>query len=400
MKTSTTKFLWLAVLGATLSVGFFAYLTLHHYELHYGFSQSSSVCNVNAYISCDAVSASRFSEIFGMPLALLGLLTHIVLLGMLLGYSFKWFDDQERASRTIYYLSLWTALVSVVMAIISFGVLQALCLFCLFTYILAFLNLIFVHLGLEDRRLSLLGRDIGEALTTHKMYLLPIGLILGMTYLLDASMKKRYGADTLNLRVIEIASRMAAAPTKSFDETAGVVKGAGLASPMMTLVEFADFRCPHCKVASSSLSAFATTRPDVKIIIKAFPLDSTCNPQMQQGDGISCHLAFLAHCSESLDKKGWEATHYIFENQETFRTIASKDELTKKVSEKFGFSQDDLKACTTDNATFTAIQSQAKEGDGISGTPAIFINGKLLPALPSLPILNALYERMKSEQRK
>lgn len=58
--------IWTAIFGVLVA----AYaLTLHY-------SGGESICNINERFDCDVVNKSKWAELFGMPVALLGMLTY------------------------------------------------------------------------------------------------------------------------------------------------------------------------------------------------------------------------------------------------------------------------------------------------------------------------------------
>lgn len=73
------------------------------------------------------------------------------------------------------------------------------------------------------------------------------------------------------------------AKAQTFDAKDQPVKGAETAP--YTVVEFADFRCPHCAAASEELAALAKKRSDVKIVYYYYPLGGV-NAEMS----VSCRL--------------------------------------------------------------------------------------------------------------
>jgi protein-disulfide isomerase len=189
-----------------------------------------------------------------------------------------------------------------------------------------------------------------------------------------------------------------ASPEKKFDPTKGLSMQKGSTEPVMTIVEFADFRCPHCKHAAPSLHNFTQSHPDVKLIFKPFPLDGTCNEAIKGGgDGISCGLASAVMCSEKIAQKGWLAHDYIFENQMDIIQAGSLDKNLDVVSKTIGISVEDLKKCINDPTTGELIRSMANEGAAaqIQGTPTVFVNGKLLSGGQLIPILESAYKTIK-----
>lgn len=59
----------LAIAGMVVTM----YLIYQHYKL-----ASDSFCNVNNYVSCDIVNKSRYAEIAGMPVSIMGFAAYVV----------------------------------------------------------------------------------------------------------------------------------------------------------------------------------------------------------------------------------------------------------------------------------------------------------------------------------
>ena len=93
------SFLLIALISTLLSLGVFGYLSTHYYELKFGAPTASSMCNISDVMNCDAVAASSYSALFGIPMALWGLATNLILLYCLLVTRFNLVQDKEKASR-------------------------------------------------------------------------------------------------------------------------------------------------------------------------------------------------------------------------------------------------------------------------------------------------------------
>ena len=65
-------------LCAVIGAGLMAYLTYTHY------ANVKSFCDISAEVSCDVVTTSIYSEIFGIPVSVLGLLYFVTILAMVL----------------------------------------------------------------------------------------------------------------------------------------------------------------------------------------------------------------------------------------------------------------------------------------------------------------------------
>lgn len=162
---------------------------------------------------------------------------------------------------------------------------------------------------------------------------------------------------------------------------------AGFPTYKMNIVEFADFSCPHCKTAAPVLHAFAKSRKDVNLTFMNFPLDGNCNPAIQ-GPGKTCTYAKATLCANSLGK-GWETHDWFFKNQGNFDGL-------DLVVKDLGIDAIKLKECVESTATHEAVMKQATQGKdaGVKGTPAVFVNGRLLMGGQFMPILNEAYKTL------
>ena len=66
-----------SVIGLATSL----YLFVHHTRLESGIQESASFCSFGKYMDCDSVNVSRYSEIFGIPIAAIGAVYFFALLG-------------------------------------------------------------------------------------------------------------------------------------------------------------------------------------------------------------------------------------------------------------------------------------------------------------------------------
>ncbi len=106
-----------AVLGALVSV-----LSLH---LHYH-RDASSFCNINATFDCDAVNRSTYSEVIGIPVALVGLLAYLVMLGLAVFQR-----EKPETPALLLFLGASGLVVSLYLTYVEAAVLQTWCILCL-----------------------------------------------------------------------------------------------------------------------------------------------------------------------------------------------------------------------------------------------------------------------------
>jgi len=146
----------------------------------------------------------------------------------------------------------------------------------------------------------------------------------------------------------------------------------GDANAPYTIVEFADFGCPHCARASKELKALVRDVPSVQVKFRVFPLSGGCNPSME-GDRSPerCLAASAAECAHAQDMF-WEYTSLLFANQGHF----TPDDLSFMANQS-GLDIAAFDACMNDPATLTAVRADAVAGSDaeIFGTPTMFLKG-------------------------
>lgn len=391
-----TKPLLINVFFTILAIGLHFYLAQKFYDLQNGSAHGGSFCNLSSLWNCDAVSSSKYAQLFGYPLALWALVVNFL---FLIVQVMTWVQKESDSfwGNATKVGALVIAISSVVMLIISFTQLKNLCLFCFIVYGLSFLGLgLLAVAGLSPFKvinpLISLAKD---KMTYGFLAAVPV-FVLILSSSLGGAMSDSRAQGVINDQV----TAWQVAPVRTFDLSLGLHLGAPIDQAKMVIVEFADFRCPHCKFAAPSMKAFTQSRTDVALIFKPFPLDGTCNPGPSfggRGDGISCRLAFATFCAQKLEGKGWEMSESIFKRQEDFRQMPNIEKTDSLLCELGVTGQcDSLKACMSQDTTKIEIQKMAQEGISaeIQGTPAFFVNGKNLSGGQYIPVLEATEKRI------
>jgi uncharacterized membrane protein/protein-disulfide isomerase len=385
------KYSWPVAFFSTLAaVGLHGYLTLKFYNLRFGGVDGASACNLSDLWNCDAVSASDYAQFLGIPMAVWGAVSNLVLAFMLLFTKLGWYENDPRGKRYVFWLATAVAFASVVMGAISLIKLMALCLFCVFAYVLSATALGGTLLWAQPKIFKNLSSDLKALVTSHKGTLATFVAIPAMAWLFNSMFVDNYQMGQVGIFAEEKIIQWKQSPTQNFSNKDGLILFKGSGTPKMEIVEFADFRCPHCKGAYLSLDAFTEAHPDTRLIFKFFPLDGTCNPAMKGGgDGISCEAAFVTYCAETLFQKGWQVHHYLFENQNQLQKLLTRDQVRNLVCNGLSLDCAPITSCTEKSETREAIQSMAAEGvkAGVLGTPSVYVNGRSLSAGQLLPVL-------------
>jgi protein-disulfide isomerase len=143
----------------------------------------------------------------------------------------------------------------------------------------------------------------------------------------------------------------------------------------ITIIEFSDFECPFCSRFNlqtlPQIEKEYISTGKVKLIFRNFPL-TMMHPNAQ----IAAEAAECAH----EQGKFWEFHDKIFNNQQ----LLSLENL-KRWAGEVGLNTNKFNQCLDSGKMAKEVQKDLSEGleYGVTGTPAFFINGKLISgALP------------------
>lgn len=386
---------WTAIVITVISIINHLYLTYLHYKVKLGLDAAPSFCNINAQFNCETVAASSFSAVGGIPIAALGAASHVILLILLCSAFWNLSAASDRIKRWTVWLAVVIGLVSIVMAGVSSLVIGSWCLFCMLAYALSWVNAFILMKLFGKPDVKSLGSDIGSLFGSQKWVLglfiaIPVLGWFGNKVFLDS-----YGLSQMETAIKDSVIGWQSRTPTGFSEE-GLIMGDPAAK--MTIVEFADFLCPHCKHAAAPLHNFTKTRPSVRLIFKPFPLDGTCNPAItHKGDGTRCVLTAAVLCAEKLAQKGWEVHDWVFARQESFFSTVNVDGFSNVMNTNFGLDTAAMKACMTSEQTNSLIGRMAAEGKNanIEGTPTIFVNNKKLDRGQMMPVLDAVFAEIR-----
>jgi protein-disulfide isomerase len=134
----------------------------------------------------------------------------------------------------------------------------------------------------------------------------------------------------------------------------------------VTIVEFSDFQCPFCSRLTPTLKAVEEKYGNkVRLVFRQYPLPFHQNAE-KAAEASLC----------ALDQgKFWELHDAMFGNQGELGV----DQLKAKAA-SLGLNADKFNKCLDSGEKAAAIQADIKAGSaaGVSGTPAMFINGRFI----------------------
>jgi protein-disulfide isomerase len=148
----------------------------------------------------------------------------------------------------------------------------------------------------------------------------------------------------------------------------------------VTIVEFSDFECPYCARAEPTVKQVLAAYPDkVRLVYRDFPLPM--HPRAPKA-------AEAAHCAADQGKY-WEMHEKLFANS----TKLEVGEL-KGYAKEVGLDQGKFDKCLESGEKAKVVESHRKAGEeaGVSGTPAFFINGRLLSGAQPIDAFKAIID--------
>ena len=139
----------------------------------------------------------------------------------------------------------------------------------------------------------------------------------------------------------------------------------------VTSVEFSDMPCPHCKEAAPNIEQLVALEPGARFIFQNFPIP---------GHNWAEKAAGYVDCiGRSANDSVWKFIQKTFE-QQTNITESNADEKLKALATESGVNGDEIAACAEKSDTKARIETSVALGKsvGVTGTPALFINGRML----------------------
>ncbi|MDH3402817.1 MAG: thioredoxin domain-containing protein [Acidobacteriota bacterium] len=141
----------------------------------------------------------------------------------------------------------------------------------------------------------------------------------------------------------------------------------GPAGAPVTIVEFSDFECPFCSRVLPSLRQVMENYGDsVRVVFRQFPLNNI-HPRAQK----AAEASLCAHDQG----KFWEMHDAMFDEQKNLGV----DQLKEKAG-RIGLDAESFASCLDGDKFAPQVAADLEEGSaaGVSGTPAMFINGRFV----------------------
>jgi len=164
----------------------------------------------------------------------------------------------------------------------------------------------------------------------------------------------------------------------------------GNADAAVTVVEFSDFQCPYCRTFYPRLYQLEREfHGDVRLVFLQFPLNSIHPNAARAGQASLC-----AH----EQGKFWALHDVLFDEQQQLSASDLKDK-----ARRIGLDGGVFDSCLDSGRFAAKVQADLEQGlaAGVSGTPALFLNGLMLEggALPYEGLADAVRTELSRLQR-
>jgi thiol-disulfide isomerase/thioredoxin len=138
----------------------------------------------------------------------------------------------------------------------------------------------------------------------------------------------------------------------------------GSPSAKISIVEFVDYECPHCRHAQALMRKVIEEYPnDVRVFFKHYPLSSHPNARLAAEAAVAAHK----------QGKFWPYNERVWANSDSLTPA-----LLEKLAKDAGLDMAKWRTDMASSAVKDRVQDDRNDGNdlGISATPTIYINGR------------------------
>ncbi len=180
-------------------------------------------------------------------------------------------------------------------------------------------------------------------------------------------------------------------PNKVVQASAGGSPFLGNKDAKITIIEFADYRCPFCERfyndAEKQIIANYVNTGKAKFVFKNYAF-------------LGQESVWASEAAECANEQGkfWEYHDWLYNNQAPESDLAyySKANLVKYAG-KVGLNTGQFSSCLNSDKYSAKVTSEFNEGKdaGVTGTPTVFINGQSLVGAQPFSAFKAVIDNIK-----
>jgi protein-disulfide isomerase len=146
----------------------------------------------------------------------------------------------------------------------------------------------------------------------------------------------------------------------------------------VTVVEFSDLQCPHCKEAQPVVDKLLADEPNARFVFQQYPL-----PMHNWAEKAASYADCIGRTSKDAF---WKFVQGTYDDQANI-TESNADEKLAAIADKSGVKGSEMTACAAKPDTKARVQKSVALGTavGVTGTPTLFINGRRIANVSGTP---------------
>jgi uncharacterized membrane protein len=347
----------------------------------------TSFCDVNATVSCTEAYSSAWGSLFGVPVAVLGVLWFAAAAGLIVVERVAARPVRDNVPGYLFALSTVGLAFVLYLAYGAFFVLGVYCILCLLTYV-AVVG-IFLVSGAATRfpMTTLPARALGDlrAAVTNPVAATVLVLFVAGAASAIAFFPKDSRAGAASVSGSQAASAAPAAVLTTdqrseaerwFDSQTRTIVPIDSGGARVLIVKFNDYQCPPCARTYQDygpiLARYESQYPgQVKFVSKDYPIDPECNTNTPGGGHLAaCEAAVAVRLArERGTVVATKLEDWLFANQQGLTPMGVR----QAVETVAGIRDFDSRY----PAMLQQVKSDAALGGllGVRATPTFFING-------------------------
>jgi uncharacterized membrane protein/protein-disulfide isomerase len=335
----------------------------------------TSFCDVTATVSCTEAYTSRFGTFRGVSVALFGLLWFAFATLLAVAGVTARPDVRESVPGYLFASSTLALAVVLYLGYASFVMLKVVCVVCLTTYA-AVIGLFLVTGSAANYPMTSLPRRALHDLKV--LFANPLAIAVTVLFLGGAVSTLAFFPREAAVAPGEAAPQVSQDQRTELERFMQDATRVPLVIPKegakVLIVKFNDYQCPACAQSYQNYKAifakYASQRPgEVRLVLKDFPLNPDCNPNLtQQVHPSACDAAVAVRLARQHGRgeqlEDWLYTHQQGMTPETVRQAAREIGQVTDYDAKYASTLESVKADI-------ALGKQLN----VNQTPTFFING-------------------------
>jgi protein-disulfide isomerase len=361
--------LWVALAASLLGVVLSIVLVRLHAQAHAGVE---SFCTISDTVNCDRVATSRYSIFLGLPVALWGVLGYAIA-AALAGWGLATPGRRSAAASGLLFVVAAAAVAaSVVLAVVSEVAIGALCLLCAGSWLLSVVLLVAAARACRGEGIRAAVGEGLQALRKAPGRSGAAGLVLVAVIAAAAAIYPRYW-EKARTRPVPPGSSAPGSAAPGAPAAGGAMPDPAApagADGRTVVVEYSDYECPYCARAHEEMRAILQSRPDLTVVRRHFPLDSSCNSAVSRSiHPGACRLARAGICAEEQGKFA-DMDDALFRNQRPGLDVGA-------IAGQLGLDLERFRACLASPQTSARLQADISAAlrDGVRATPTYVVGG-------------------------